>query len=47
MRPHHDGSNVLQLSLVLAFILGKWHQPSLIEVIGYAHGLVEESEDLG
>ena len=47
MGPHHDGPDVFQLSLVLALVLGQGHQPTLVEVLGYTHGLVEEAEDLG
>ena len=45
--PHHDPSDDLELGLVLALVLGEGYQSSLVEVLGDAHGVVQESEDLG
>ena len=46
MRPDHDGSNVLELSLVLSLVLGQGHKPTLVEVLGYISGFVKKAEDM-
>ena len=47
MRPHHDGSNVLKLRLVLALVLGQWHQSPLVQVLGDGFWVGEQAKDLG
>ena len=44
--PHHNRSDVLELGLVLALVLGEGYQPPLVEVLRDVHGVVQESEDL-
>ena len=46
MRPHHDGSDVLELRLVLALVLGQGHQSPLVQVLGNGCWVVEQAEDL-
>ena len=41
--PHHDRSDILELGLVLALVLGEGYQPPLVEVLGNVHGVVKES----
>ena len=47
VQPHHNWSDVLEFRLVYSLVLGEGYQSTLIEVLGYSHGVVQKAKEQG